>query len=57
MRVALLAEKGDVSYNPFITDPDKIVNEVCSMGFSAEILTLHDGLEAGKVDLEVGRAI
>lgn len=56
MRVALLAEKGDVSYNPLITDPDKIVKEVRSMGFSAEVLSLHDGLESGKIDLEVGGA-
>ena len=52
--VALLAEKGDISYNPELTDPNLIVNYMDEIGFSAEIIQDQVGLESGVIDLQVG---
>ena len=51
--MALLAEKADICYNPEETDPDRIVSHIKDLGFEASILSLGDGSEKGKVDLEV----
>ena len=53
VRVALLAEKADISYSPEETDPDQIVSMIKAIGFDASVLSLGDGSEGGKVDLEV----
>lgn len=52
-RVALLAEKADVSYDPQLTDPSQITSYIQSMGFNAQPISTGDGLESGVVDLEV----
>ncbi len=51
--VALLSEKADVWYDPDETTPDKIVQDIKSLGFRAEVIGSSDGVEDGKVDLLV----
>ncbi|XP_019862991.1 PREDICTED: copper-transporting ATPase 1-like [Amphimedon queenslandica] len=51
--VALLAEKADVSYDPNVTDPDKISSAILGLGYNAQLLSQGEGLESGTVDLEV----
>jgi Cu+-exporting ATPase len=52
-RVALLAEKADISYNSELVDPDKIIDYIKEMGFNADIIQHQDGLESGKLNLLV----
>ena len=51
--VALLAEKADIQYNPEQTDPDKLVREVQSLGFGADLIEDHDGYQQGTLNLVV----
>lgn len=51
--VALLAEKADISYDPNVTDPDKISSAILGLGYNAQLLSQGEGLESGTVDLEV----
>ncbi len=53
VRVALLAEKAEISYMSGVIDPDQIVSMIGSLGFGAKILSLDGNSEGGKVDLEV----
>ena len=51
--VALLSEKADIQYNPEQTDPDKLVREISSLGFEANLIADQDGYQQGKIDLIV----
>ena len=51
--VALLAEKADIQYDSELTDPDKLVAEIVSLGFGANLLSDGEGYQQGKVELIV----
>ena len=53
MRVALLAEKADITYAPGQTSPEVLAEDIRGMGFGAELLSQREGMESGSVDLEV----
>ena len=53
VRVALLAEKADVQFDPETTDADTLVTEIKGLGFSAQLIGDAQGPEEGKVDLVV----
>ena len=55
--VALLSEKADIQYNPEQTDPDKLVREISSLGFEANLIADQDGYQQGKIDLIVSALI
>ena len=55
--VALLAEKADIQYNPEQTDPDKLVRDIQSLGFGADLIEDHDGYQQGTLDLIVSAYI
>ena len=55
--VALLSEKAEIQYNPEQTDPDKLVREISSLGFGANLIADHDGYQQGKIDLIVSAHI
>ena len=52
-RVALLAEKADVQFDPETTDADTLVTEIKGLGFDAQLIGDAQGPEEGKVDLVV----
>ena len=53
MRVALLAEKADVEYDPETMDPDTLVTEIKGLGFGAQLIGDAQGPDEGEVDLMV----
>ena len=55
--VALLSEKAEIQYNPEQTDPDKLVREISSLGFGANLIADHDGYQQGKIDLIVSALV
>ena len=55
--VALLAEKADIQYDSELTDPGKLVAEIESLGFGANLLSDSEGYQQGKVDLIVSTCI
>ena len=56
VRVALLAEKADITYNDSQVSPEALAEEIRRMGFGAEVLSQERGLESGSIDLEVRNA-
>lgn len=51
--VALLSEKADIQYDPEQTDPDKLVGNISSLGFQADLISDEDGYQQGKINLIV----
>ena len=56
VRVALLAEKADVEYDPETMDPDTLVTEIKGLGFGAQLIGDAQGPNEGEVDLMVRKA-
>lgn len=52
VRVGLLAEKAEVIYNPDLTDPNTLAEDIQNLGFGAEIL-VHEAPTEHKLDLIV----
>ena len=52
VRVALIAEKADVQYDPETMDPDTLVTEIKGLGFGAQLIG-DQGPDEGEVDLVV----
>ncbi len=53
MVVALLSEKAEILYDPEQTDPDKLVRDISSLGFGADLIADQDGYQQGKINLIV----
>lgn len=53
VRVALLAEKADIQYDPETMDRDTLVTEIKSLGFGAQLIGDAQGPDEGEVDLVV----
>ncbi len=53
MVVALLSEKAEIQYDPEQTDPEKLVRDVSSLGFGADLISDQDGYQQGKINLIV----
>ena len=53
IKVALLAEKADITYNPDITNPNTLVQYIQDIGFGAELLGMHETPTEHKLDLIV----
>ena len=53
VRVALLAEKADIQYDPETMDRDTLVTEIKSLGFGAQLIGDAQGPDEGEVDLLV----
>ena len=53
MRVALLAEKADIQFDPDETDANTLVSDIKGLGFGAQFIGESQGSEEGKVDLVV----
>ncbi len=51
--VALLSEKAEIQYDPEQTDPEKLVKNVSSLGFGANLIADQDGYQQGKINLIV----
>ena len=52
VRVALLAEKADIKYNPSLTIPEDLVSSIKSLGYGASIIETTDPND-GKIELMV----
>ena len=52
IRVGLLAEKGDIKYNPLLTTPEDLVNSIKNLGFEASLIDTSD-INDGRVELMV----
>ena len=55
--VALLSEKADVQYSPEAVCPDRIVTEISSLGFGAELISESDLYQEGQLDLLVSLSL
>ena len=53
IKVALLAEKADITFNPDITGPKALVQCIQDLGFDAELIGMHEGPTEHKLDLIV----
>ncbi len=51
--VALLSEKADIQYNPEVTNPEVLLQEVKELGFKADLVSDQEGYQPGKLDLTV----
>ncbi len=51
--VALLSEKAEIQYNPEQTDPEKLVRDISSLGFGANLIADQNGHQQGKINLIV----
>ena len=51
MRVALLANKADVQFDPDEMDTDTLVKEIKGLGFGAEFIGFAQDPEEGRLDL------
>ncbi|XP_064404796.1 copper-transporting ATPase 1-like isoform X4 [Halichondria panicea] len=49
--VALLSEKAEIQYNPEQTDPEKLVRDISSLGFGANLIADQNGHQQGKINL------
>ncbi|XP_064383927.1 copper-transporting ATPase 1-like isoform X2 [Halichondria panicea] len=49
--VALLSEKAEIQYNPEQTDPEKLVRDISSLGFGANLIADQYGYQQGKINL------
>lgn len=52
-KVALLAEKADVEYNPSYTDSDSIIRQIVGCGFGATLLETKEKDDLSSVDIHV----
>ena len=57
VRVALLAEKADIQFDPDETDANTLVSDIKGLGFGAQFIGESQGSEEGKVDLVVRNTI
>ncbi len=55
--VALLSEKAEIQYNPEQTDPEKLVRDISSLGFGANLIADQYGYQQGKINLIVSLLI
>ena len=55
VKVALLAEKADITFNPDITSPEALVQYIQDLGFGAELIGTHEGPTECKLDVIVRR--
>ena len=53
MQVALLAEKGEVLYDPLEVNPEQIMAMIADLGFRVEPLSCETVSDRGKIQLEV----
>ena len=53
VQVALLAEKGEVLYDPHEVNPEQIMSMVVELGFGVEPLSCKDDKIQEKIQLEV----
>ena len=53
IKVVLLAEKADITYNPDITNPNTLAQYIQDLGFGTELLGMHEAPTEHKLDLIV----